>query len=76
MEIAAGQFKARCLKLMNDVSKFHIEIVITKRGHPIARLVPIAASPKKKSWIGALKGQVKIHGDIVSSVPGVWDAGY
>lgn len=63
-EIAAGEFKARCLQLMEEVNETGIEIVITKRGRPVAKLVPV--EEKKLSPFGWMKGTVKIHGDIVS----------
>ena len=39
MKIAAGQFKAKCLKLMDNVYKNNEEVIITKYGKPIAKLV-------------------------------------
>ncbi|WP_420617714.1 type II toxin-antitoxin system Phd/YefM family antitoxin [Candidatus Poriferisocius sp.] len=38
--ISAGEFKAKCLKLMDEVNETGIPIVITKRGTPVSRLVP------------------------------------
>jgi prevent-host-death family protein len=68
--IPAGEFKAKCLKLMDEVEKTGEELVITKRGKPIARLVP-ASSPsaeRPRSIIGSMKGTVTILGDIVGPV--------
>ena len=73
MKIPAGEFKAKCLKLMDDVMQFHEEIIITKFGKPIARLVFIEEEPKKPLF-GFLKGTVVIKGDIVSSTGEKWDA--
>ncbi len=42
--VAAGEFKARCLSLLDEVQASGDEIVITKRGRAVARLVPIAIS--------------------------------
>lgn len=39
--IAAGEFKAQCLQLLNDVAERRQTLLITKRGKPIARLVPV-----------------------------------
>ena len=64
--IPAGEFKARCLALMEDVRTTRRPIVITKRGKPVAKLVP--AEPEKDEWIGRLKGVIKIVGDIESPV--------
>ncbi len=41
LEIPAGEFKAKCLKLMDQVRESGKEIVITKRGKPVAKLVPL-----------------------------------
>jgi prevent-host-death family protein len=61
--IAAAQFKAQCVQLMDDVQEKHLILVITKRGIPIAKLVPIEEEPI--NLYGALKGTIKIKGDIV-----------
>ena len=41
-QIPAGEFKAKCLKLLDEVQQKHREIIITKRGKPVARLLPLA----------------------------------
>jgi prevent-host-death family protein len=63
--IAAGQFKAKCLALLDEVEQTRKEYVITKRGKPVARLVPTES--KRQEFFGRLKGTVKIHGDIFST---------
>jgi prevent-host-death family protein len=40
MQIPAGEFKAKCLKLMDQVARSGVPIVITKHGKPVAKLVP------------------------------------
>jgi prevent-host-death family protein len=65
-EIPAGEFKAKCLKLLDEVAQDGDEIVITKRGRPVARLVP--STPKKVQALGVLEGSVTILGDIVSPI--------
>jgi prevent-host-death family protein len=62
--IAAAEFKARCLSLMEDVRSTREPIVITKRGKPVAKLVP--AEAPKREFIGSLKGVFRIVGDIES----------
>jgi prevent-host-death family protein len=62
--IAAGKFKAHCLALMDDVQKKHQPILITKRGKPVAKLVP--AKDEKDDIFDSMKGKAKITGDIVS----------
>jgi len=64
--IAAGEFKARCLTLMEDVRSTRQPLIITKRGKPVAKLVPVES--KKDDWIGRLDGKFKVTGDIVSPV--------
>jgi prevent-host-death family protein len=64
--IPAGQFKAQCLALMDEVEKTREPIVVTKRGKPVAKLVP--AEPEKDDLFGFWKGDVKINGDIVAPV--------
>lgn len=72
--IAAAQFKARCLTLMEEVRSTREPIVITKRGNPVAKLVP--ADVPKKEFIGSLKGVIRILGDIESPVvpPEDWES--
>jgi len=76
MKIPAAQFKAECLKLMDQVAKRHTEIIITKRGRPVARLVPVSPeSPKSKSGVwGWMKDSVEVLGDIVSPMDESWSA--
>ncbi len=73
MEIAAGEFKARCLKLMDKVSRDHEEIVITKRGKPVAKLVAVT-DPDAPRGYGCMEGTGEIVGDIVSPIDVEWDA--
>jgi prevent-host-death family protein len=61
--INASEFKARCLGLLDEVSESGAEIVITKRGKPVARVVPIG--PAKSSVRGAWKDFARVRGDIV-----------
>jgi prevent-host-death family protein len=70
-KIAAGEFKAKCLALMEDVRATREPIVITKRGKPVAKLVP--ADMKKDDWIGRLNGKMRIVGDIESPIDG-WES--
>ena len=73
MKIAAGKFKAECLKLMDDVQNYHMEIIITKRDIPVAKLVPVN-EVEEQPLFGFLKDSVKINGDIVEPVGEDWDA--
>jgi prevent-host-death family protein len=70
--IAAGEFKAKCLHLLDEVQQKRMEIVITKRGRPVARLVPI--EEKVPSVFGRMKGSITILGDIVAPTGEIWEA--
>ena len=61
-QMAAAEFKAKCLRLIDEVSETGEEIVITKRGKPKAKLIPFRA-PKKDPFFGRLKGIIEIVGD-------------
>lgn len=69
--IAAGDFKARCLKLLDQVAETREPLVITKHGKAVAKLVPI---PPEAALFGALAGSVIAEGDIVSPLDNDWDA--
>jgi prevent-host-death family protein len=71
--IAAGQFKARCLALIDQVSRTHQVIIITKRGKPVARLVPLEDEKPRKLY-GFFAGHVVEEGDIVSPTGEAWEA--
>jgi prevent-host-death family protein len=73
MQIAAGQFKAQCLQLMDQVQQTHEPIVITKHGKPVAKLVPVE-TPERQSILGYLKGTVQVTGDIISPIDENWEA--
>ena len=64
--IAAGEFKARCLQVMEDVLTKRTPVLITKRGKPLAKLVP--PDEKPPDILGRLAGKIEILGDIVSPV--------
>lgn len=64
-KIAAGAFKAQCLGLLDEVQQKRKEIVITKRGKPVARLVPV--DDEQPVIFGRMKGTVRILGDIFST---------
>jgi len=68
--VPVAEFKAKCLRLLDDLGPGGI--LITKRGRPVARVLPVAASDNQK-LIGSMKGSIEINGDIFST--GVkWDA--
>ena len=68
--IAAGKFKDVCLKMLDDVARTHSTVVITKRGKPIAKLVPYTNPSPAKSLEGSV---VKESGSPYRTGEG-WDA--
>ena len=68
----AGEFKATCLKVMDQVYETGDPVVITKHGKPVAQLVPVKQKPK--TLFGALAGEIEIKGDIISPIDVEWDA--
>jgi prevent-host-death family protein len=62
--MSAGEFKSRCLKVMDQVRTTRQPVVITKRGRPVAKLVPL--DTRGDDIFGCLKGVVEIVGDIES----------
>jgi prevent-host-death family protein len=70
--IKASEFKARCLKLMDEVAESGEPVVITKNGRPVARLVPV--TPERRSLWGLHKGQIEILGDIIEPIDVDWEA--
>ena len=68
--IAAAQFKAQCLRVMEQVRTTREPVLITKRGQPLAKLVP--ADKVSDDFIVRLEGTFKIVGDIESPIIS-WD---
>jgi prevent-host-death family protein len=70
----AGEFKARCLKVMDQVRATREPVTITKRGRPVAKMVPV--DRRGDDIFGCLKGVVEIVGDIESPLvaPEDWEA--
>lgn len=58
----AGEFKARGLRVMEDVRKYRTPVVITKKGRPVAKLVP--ADEPATDVCGCLAATARIVGDI------------
>ena len=72
LEIGAGAFKDKCLSLLDQVYGRAVEVLVTKHGQPVARLV--APNQQMPSAFGFLRGTVTAAGDIVTPDFEVWDA--
>jgi prevent-host-death family protein len=71
--IPAGEFKAKCLKLLDQVAADRRPLIVTKHGKPVAQIVPMPA----KKWVdpvGAMQGSVLWEGDIISPIDVEWEA--
>ncbi|MDE2836849.1 MAG: type II toxin-antitoxin system Phd/YefM family antitoxin [Chloroflexota bacterium] len=68
--IKASEFKAKCLKLMDEVAESGQEIVVTKNGRPVSRIVPY--HEKRKLVFGEMQGLIKTYADIVEPMPAEW----
>jgi prevent-host-death family protein len=62
----AGKFKVHCLQVMDEVQAKRQAVLITKRGKPVAKLVPVNKDGKKDDIFGFMAGKIKIVGDIVA----------
>lgn len=62
--VPAGAFKAQCLAMMDEVKNKREEVLITKHGEPIAKLVPIEV--QDDDIFGFFYGKGRITGDVVS----------
>ena len=67
-----SEFKAKCLRLLGEISGNGQTLVITKRGRPIAKVIPMAAPPKRLggTWEGLVKGDEDI---VYFSTAGDWE---
>lgn len=73
MQISVEQFQTKYLKLMDDLQKYHSEIIITKFGKPIAKLIPTVDDQAEVSLFGYMKDSVLIHEDILEPIGEKWE---
>jgi prevent-host-death family protein len=66
LSIPAGEFKAKCLKLMDEANVTQVSITITKRGKPVGRFVPMPAEEKPFRSIIGRSPNARILGDIMA----------
>ena len=82
--IKVSEFKAKCLELIDEVAESGEELVITKQGRPVSRLVPYREkqgtqrdsgnTEKPKTLFGIYRGKIEIHGDIEAPIDVEWNA--
>ena len=67
-EIAISKFKAKCLSLLQEVSKTRTPLRVTRRGQALADVIPATSEVHERMWIGSMSDSMVIVGDIVSPV--------
>lgn len=72
LQLSAGEFKTHCLKLMDLAQKKGESFIITKRGVPVAKLVPYEEIPSP--IFGFMAGSLEIKDDIIQSIDEEWHA--
>ncbi|MCF8083579.1 MAG: type II toxin-antitoxin system prevent-host-death family antitoxin [Deltaproteobacteria bacterium] len=68
MEISAAEFRANCFKILDQVKIMRKEVIITKRGEPIAKLMYIARQNEKDPLFGSMEGLVETVEDLTEPV--------
>ncbi len=68
--VAAGEFKAKCLSLFDEVETQGRSFVVTKRGRPVARVVPLP----RTSTAGSLQGSLLHEEDLLEPVDVEWES--
>lgn len=67
-EISISRFKATCLAVLERVRRTGRPVLVTRRGEPVAQVVPPPAPDRSPSWLGAMRGSGRILGDVIGPV--------
>jgi len=65
-QISISDFKATCLAVLDRVKRTGRPILVTRRGEPIAQVLPPPPPVRSPSWLGCMAGTAKIVGDVIS----------
>jgi prevent-host-death family protein len=68
----ASECKAKFLGVLDDVASKHERVIVTKNGKPVAEIVPFVQKPK--TLFGAMKGSIKVVGDLDEPLGVEWEA--
>lgn len=63
--VPISKFKATCLRLLDNVKKTGNSIIVTRKGEPIALVMPPPPPLPPDKWLGSMKDRIKITGDII-----------
>lgn len=72
-DLTVTEFKATCLQVMEKVRRSRKPVVVSKRGKPLVRIVPVEEA-RRVPLFGYMKGTMKIAGDVVGPDPEDWDS--
>jgi prevent-host-death family protein len=74
--ISISEFKATCLARLERVRRTGRRLLVTRRGTPIAEVVPPTAAPRSRGWLGSASATGRITGDLVTPVVAAdeWEA--
>jgi prevent-host-death family protein len=74
--ISISHFKATCLAVLETVRQTGLPVRVTRRGEPVAEIVPVPPGSDDATWIGSLSGAIRVKGDIVSPIADAdeWEA--
>lgn len=75
-QIAISDFKATCLSVLARVRRTGQPVLVTRRGEPIAQVIPPPPDTRPQSWIGCMAGKARIVGDVIAPAAGEseWEA--
>ena len=65
-EITISEFAANCISLLDKAQGTKESILVTRFGKPVAQVFPAPLDAGSRDWIGSMKGEIKMIGDIVS----------
>jgi len=73
--VKISEFKAKCLDILDRVARTGETLVITRRGRPLARVLPVSGSTGD-DWLGSLKGTARAMDDLIEPAvdPEDWEA--
>lgn len=65
--MSISEFKATCLAVLERVRRTGRPLLVTRRGEPIAEIVPPSLATSGATWMGAMRGTARISGDLVEA---------
>lgn len=63
--MSISEFKATCLAVLERVRRTGRPLLVTRRGEPVAEIIPPSLSASSPNWMGAMSGTAAITGDLV-----------